>query len=329
MWDNFKSLLFNFDAEKIHDITVQGIRRLGNLNPRMLEVAAGVPEERSANRITFLGKQLAGPVGLAAGFDKNALLVPYLPHLGFSFAEIGSVTLRAQDGNPKPRLFRGDEVLFNRMGFNNHGAEVVAKRLSSYLNNPDFILGVNIGLNKDCPHAKAAEEYLESFKLLSSYGDYFVINVSSPNTPGLRDLQQVGEIEKIFNRLKAYRSDKPIYLKLASEVSAETREDFYMRAKDIGIDGFVLTNTLKGERETLVGGWSGKCLTEISREALKHAKIHTKLPVMSVGGIMDVEEALERMKIGAALIQIYTGWIFRGPQFPQQITTKYWENFSA
>jgi dihydroorotate dehydrogenase len=325
MWDNFKSLLFNFDAEKIHDLSVEGIIRLGNLNPRLLEMAAGVCATSESRKISFLGKELKSPVGLAAGFDKNALLVPYLPYLGFSSAEIGSVTLRAQEGNPKPRLFRGDDVLFNRMGFNNDGAEKIAKRLESYPNNPNFLLGVNIGLNKDCPHTNAAGEYLESFKILSSYGDYFVINVSSPNTPGLRDLQQVSEIEKIFSQLKSYRSDKPIYLKLASEVSVETREDFYKRASDMGIDAFVLTNTLKGEREGMVGGWSGKCLEEISREALKHAKMHTKLPVISVGGIMSVDEALTRMKLGASLIQIYTGWIFRGPHFPQQITDRYWQ----
>jgi len=330
MWDNLKSLLFNYDAEKIHNLTVKSLQSLGNLSPALVECLCSQNSTgaRSAN-IAFLGKSLKGPVGLAAGFDKNAELVPYLPLLGFSYAEIGSVTLRAQMGNPKPRLFRGPETLFNRMGFNNDGAEIIAKRLENYTIPSDFVLGINLGLNKDAPHAQAAEDYCESFKLLHAKGDYFVINVSSPNTPGLRDLQQLSEIEKIFSKLKAYRSDKSIYLKLASEVDLETREAFYKAASQIGIDGFVLTNTLKGERESLVGGWSGACLKEISRDALKHAKLHTALPILSVGGIMDVEEAMLRMKLGAQLIQIYTGWIFRGPRFPSQINERYLQEFRA
>ncbi|MEZ4815160.1 MAG: quinone-dependent dihydroorotate dehydrogenase [Bdellovibrionota bacterium] len=327
MWNNFKSFLFNFDAEKVHDLSVETILRLGNLSPLLLETASGHRSDLSYP-VKFLGKTLHSPLGLAAGFDKNALLVPYLPALGFSFAEIGSVTLRAQSGNTKPRLFRGDDVLFNRMGFNNDGAECVARRLESYSNSPHFLLGVNIGLNKETPHEKAPEEYAETFKILSSYGDYFVINVSSPNTPGLRDLQEVSEIEKIFSKLKAHRSDKPLYLKLASEVSIETREEFYRRASEMGIDGFVLTNTLKGEREGLVGGWSGECLRLPAREALLHARQHTKLPLISVGGIMDVDEAIERLRLGASLIQIYTGWIFRGPRFPSQINERYAREFS-
>lgn len=330
MWDNLKSLLFNFDAEKIHNLTVKSLKSFAALSPSLVE---GLVSQRctplKSAEIPFLGKLLRGPVGLAAGFDKNAELVPFLPLLGFSYAEIGSVTLRAQEGNPKPRLFRGPETLFNRMGFNNDGAEVIAKRLDHYKVPSDFVLGINLGLNKETPHNEAAENYCESYKLLHAKGDYFVINVSSPNTPGLRDLQQMSEIEKIFTKLKAYRSDKAIYLKLASEVDLETREAFYKAAPQMGIDGFVLTNTLKGERESLVGGWSGACLKEISRDALKHAKLHTSLPVLSVGGIMDVEEAMLRMKLGAKLIQIYTGWIFRGPQFPTQINERYMQEFRA
>lgn len=329
MWDNLKSLLFNFDAEKIHNLTVKSLQCLGVLSPALIEgLTQNSSNSKSAN-IAFLGKFLKGPVGLAAGFDKNAELVPYLPMLGFSYAEIGSITLRAQSGNPKPRLFRGSETLFNRMGFNNDGAEAISKRLETYTVPSDFVLGINLGLNKDTPHAQAAEDYCESYKLLHSKGDYFVINVSSPNTPGLRDLQQLSEIEKIFSKLKAHRSDKAIYLKLASEVDLETREAFYKAAPQMGVDGFVLTNTLKGERESLVGGWSGACLKEISREALRHAKLHSSLPILSVGGIMDVEEAMLRMKLGAHLIQIYTGWVFRGPRFPSQINKRYLQEFGA
>ncbi len=318
VWDIFKSGLFKCDAEEIHNFSVKAVQSLGNLNPKLLEALSGA-SLRSDNSILFAGKNLLSPVGLAAGFDKNAVLVPYLPHLGFGFAEIGSVTLRSQEGNSKPRLARGDDELFNRMGFNNDGAEKVAQRLSTYKVPSDFALGINIGLNKDTPHVQAAEEYLASFKILYPYGDYFVVNVSSPNTPGLRDLQQVGEIEKIFKALKLYRSDKLIYLKLAPELDDETRNSFYEDASKIGIDGFVLTNTLKGERDGMVGGWSGRPLTQISRDALAHAKSKTTLPVISVGGIMSTDEAVRRKQLGAELIQIYTAWIFRGPRFPQAL----------
>lgn len=326
MWDKFKSILFSVDAEEVHNLSVKALQSLGALSPTLLERLSGTRSEHPS-AIPIFGKLLRGPVGLAAGFDKNAQLVPYLPYLGFSFAEIGSVTLRAQEGNPKPRLFRGPETLFNRMGFNNDGASAVAKRLANYKLPDNFILGINLGINKDTQHSQAPDEYCESYQILHDFGDYFVINVSSPNTPGLRDLQQLKEIEKIFSKLKAYRSDKKIYLKLASEVELQTREEFYKSAPQLGIDGFVLTNTLKGEREGQVGGWSGKCLKELSREALKHAKLHTQLPIISVGGIMDVEEAMLRMKLGAQLIQIYTGWIFRGPRFPAQINERYRREF--
>ena len=319
-WDFLKSALFQYDAEKVHEVMVDGLCRIGTLSPYLLDLVSGSKVlKKTKHFISFAGKKLYSPVGLAAGFDKNALLIPYLPHLGFSFAEIGSVTLRAQSGNPKPRLFRGDDLLFNRMGFNNDGAEVIAKRMSQYEVPDSFVLGVNIGLNKDSSHEVAADEYLQTFQMLYEYGDYFVVNVSSPNTPGLRDLQSVSNIEKIFSSLKKYKSKKSVFLKLAPELDEETKNTFFEKAQDIGIDGFVLTNTLKGERESLVGGWSGKCLTEISREALRHAKLKSKLPIISVGGIMSVDEALRRKELGADLVQIYTGWIFRGPRFPEDI----------
>jgi len=320
LWDFFKPALFNFDAEKIHEMTLKGLVNAGKYSPLSLRLLSGTKTKNESDEfISFVAKKLYSPVGLAAGFDKNAILLPYLEQLGFSFAEIGSVTLRAQEGNPKPRLFRGEELLFNRMGFNNDGAETIAKRIESYSLSDNFALGINIGLNKETLHSEAASEYLESFKILFPYGDYFVVNVSSPNTPGLRDLQQIGETEKIFRALKSYKTAKPVYLKLAPELDQDSREIFYKRSAEIGIDGFVLTNTLKGERAGLVGGWSGKSLTELSRTILAHASQYSKVPLISVGGIMNIAEALERKKLGANLIQIYTGWVFRGPRFPNQI----------
>ena len=324
-WDCLKAFLFKIDAESMHEWSTCGIRFLGDTSPHLLEFISksperiSVPSRQEKIRIPFAGKILSSPVGLAAGFDKNARLVPYLPHLGFSHAEIGSVTLRAQAGNPKPRLFRGEDILFNRMGFNNDGAEAIAKRLDTYTLPKDFALGINLGLNKETPNEKAAEEYLESFRVLSDYGDYFVVNVSSPNTPGLRELQQLSEIEKIFSALRGYSRRKPLYLKLAPELEFEVREQFYTKAVELGIDGFVLTNTLKGTRGDLVGGFSGAALTTISGDVLTHAKRHTQVPLISVGGIMSAETAVVRKKLGAHLVQVYTGWVFRGPTFPEAI----------
>jgi dihydroorotate dehydrogenase len=317
MWNLLKPLIFSFDAENVHELSLKLIESLGSSRPQVLEWASAQEKilDLSQN-ISFLGKNLKSPVGLAAGFDKNARILPYLIHLGFSSAEIGSVTLRPQSGNPKPRLFRGDQRLFNFMGFNNEGAELIAKRLSQYQISENFLLGINIGLNKETPHEKAAEEYARCFDILKSFGDYFVINVSSPNTPGLRALQDLTAIEKIFSVLKRISSTRPIFLKLAPELEESFLSEFFARASQLGIDGFVLTNTLGGVREGSRGGWSGIPLTELSRDRLAFARSQTSLPIISVGGIMDDQEAIERKKRGANLIQIYTGWVFGGPRFP-------------
>lgn len=320
MWNLLKPLIFSFDAEKVHDLSLKSIESMGAFRPQVLEWISGqahIPE--LSHDISFLGKTLKSPVGLAAGFDKNAKILPYLIHLGFSSAEIGSVTLRPQGGNSKPRLFRGDQSLFNFMGFNNEGAEAVAQRLSDFQIPKSFSVGINIGLNKDTPHEKAAEEYAESFNILKSFGDYFVVNVSSPNTPGLRSLQHLNSIEKIFSSLKKVSTSQSIFLKLAPELEEDVLSDFFARSSDLGIDGFVLTNTLGGKREGNNGGWSGAPLTELSRARLAFARSRTSLPIVSVGGIMDTAEAIKRKELGANLIQIYTGWIFGGPRFPLQL----------
>jgi dihydroorotate dehydrogenase len=205
------------------------------------------------------------------------------------------------------------------MGFNNEGAEVVARRISDYQISENFSVGINIGLNKDSPHEKAPSEYTMSFDILKSYGDYFVVNVSSPNTPGLRALQQLNSIEKIFSSMKKTSSSQPIFLKLAPELEEDVLSEFFSRAAELGIGGFVLTNTLGGKREGSNGGWSGAPLSELSRARLAFARSRSSLPLISVGGIMDTSEAVKRKKLGASLIQIYTGWIFGGPRFPLQL----------
>lgn len=322
MWNLIKKPAFKVDAEQMHEWAVKLISMMGNRSPKLLETLtqSGSIAVSSGPGFEFFGKSLKTPVGLAAGFDKNAVLLPHLPHMGFSFAEIGSVTLRAQPGNPKPRLFRGEESLFNFMGFNNDGAEVVAKRLSEYKLPQNFAVGINLGLNKDTAHSDAATEYAQTFAYLKPFGDYFVVNISSPNTQDLRNLQTLEHVENIFNAIKRNSSNKKIFLKLSPELDQNVMEEIFEYAYRMGIDGFVLTNTLKGERGDKSGGWSGRPLTELSLNALKFARPKTTLPLVSVGGIMSVEDALARKHAGADLIQIYTSWVFRGPTFPAELS---------
>jgi len=250
-----------------------------------------------------------------------------IPSLGFSFCEIGTVTPHPQGGNAKPRLFRDSSrrALFNRMGFNNLGAHIVSERVRKMRENlpENFRVGVNIGKNKDTSSENAHEDYGQAAKAFENVADFLVINVSSPNTPGLRDLQALEPLKKIVERVlaetKRWTSKTPVLLKLAPEIEPEDLERTLREGDRWGIEGWVLTNTLKGEHEQLPGGWSGEPLKEISRQRLKLARSWTKNPIISVGGIDSVEEALIRKKLGADLVELYTGWIYAGPRLPRRI----------
>jgi dihydroorotate dehydrogenase len=268
-------------------------------------------------------------VGLAAGFDKNGEILTGLPALGFGFAEIGTVTPRPQPGNDRPRLFRDPmrESLFNRMGFNGLGAAVVAANLAkAKMNLPQhFIVGVNLGKNKDTPAEKAKDDYLRAASYFKDLADYLVINVSSPNTPGLRSLQTVNALKpivlEVMQLITGWKHKPPLLLKLAPELGAEDLAHLIQALEPEGVDGWVLTNTLAGKHpdSEFAGGWSGKILTPHSRSSLQVARGVTAKPIISVGGILSVEEAATRMEMGANLIQIYSGWIFNGPCFPNRI----------
>jgi dihydroorotate dehydrogenase len=280
-------------------------------------------------------------VGLAAGFDKDAEIVLGLPDLGFGFAEIGTVTPRPQAGNPRPRLFRDAATasLFNRMGFNGLGAELVASRLreareKSHARFPSsFRVGVNIGKNKDTPNEEAVADFLAAARPFREIADYLVVNVSSPNTPGLRSLQSVQALRPIALGLKelvgGWRRTPPVLLKLAPEIRGEDLRVLLEAAESWGVDGFVLTNTLAGTWPApggeLLGGWSGGALTAASRESLLSALRWTSRPVISVGGILSEDEAVSRLRAGASLVQLYSGWVFRGPGFPTRIR-RAWES---
>jgi dihydroorotate dehydrogenase len=334
LWNFIKAILFKFDAEFAHRLTVVLIRmgiRFGNWP---LKVVSGTLWERSspsalvAEEIQVLGLSFQSRVGLAAGFDKNAEVLLGLPALGFGFAEIGTVTPRPQGGNPRPRLFRqpSEQSIFNRMGFNGLGAYIVAERLKQSREKlpQDFRVGVNLGKNKDTPIENAADDYIQAAQAFEGLADYLVINVSSPNTPGLRSLQTVDALKPIVcgvaSKIQSWKKCPPLLLKLAPEISGHELTELIQSVEPWGIDGWVLTNTLEGafliNGQEQKGGWSGKPLTVPSQMSLKAVRQVTRKPIISVGGIMSPEEAQARIRAGADLIQIYTGWIYQGPTFP-------------
>lgn len=291
---------------------------------RLIETFCTVHDPRLETRA--FGLNFPSPVGLAAGFDKNALAVPTWAALGFGFVEIGSVTAQAQPGNPKPRLFRlpEDEALINRMGFNNDGATVVAKRLE-HLRERGFAsvpVGVNVGKSKVAPLDEAAEDYLASLQFLWPHGDYFVINVSSPNTPGLRALQERERLTALLSAVTEFaaeRPPKPLLLKLAPDLSDAELAEIAELAVRFDLSGLVATNTTiarEGLRASVdeTGGLSGRPLKKRALEVLTFLQsLGTGLPIVSVGGVRDANDVWERLEAGACLIQLYTSFVYEGP----------------
>lgn len=285
----------------------------------------------------LFGLSFQNPVGLAAGFDKDAAWFAKLAALGFGHIEVGTITGKPQDGNPRPRLFRlpQDRAIINRMGFNNRGADAAAKRLANARRFRDAdILGINIGKTKVVPVESATEDYLYSFDRLFTYADYFTVNVSSPNTPGLRTLQNRGPLIHLLTQLQAKNvqlaaehevTKKPILLKIAPDVSDEQLADIVSILKEIQLDGIIATNTTlsrdglqtRGEEVEAIGagGLSGSPLTRRSRSVVSSlfSELHGGIPIIGVGGIMNGEDAWQMICAGAAMIQIYTGLIYGGP----------------
>lgn len=286
----------------------------------------------------LLGLTFKNPVGLGAGFDKNALLVDELSEFGFGFLEIGTVTPLPQSGNPKPRLFRliRDKALINRMGFNNDGAVVIAERLRKRKSN--IIIGANIGKNKTTPNENAKTDYGKCFSTLFDLVDYFVVNVSSPNTPGLRELQEKNKLTEILSHIQelnqAKIKSKPILLKIAPDLSNAQLDDLINVAKQTAINGIVATNTtilrsglkepLKNIEEIGEGGLSGKPVKKRSTEVIKYLSLNKKnnFIVIGVGGIFSPEDAVEKISAGANLVQLYTGFIYEGPDLIKRICKK-------
>lgn len=333
-WRFLRKILFLGDPELIHHCLLQGLhwidRSMGDVVFRGMNQIQHPFHSLDAGA-RAMGMAFMNRVGLAAGFDKNAQILPILPYFGFGFSEIGTVTPKPQPGNEKPRLFRvvtesGDLSLFNRMGFNNEGAVVIAKRLAEARRRlpPLFRVGVNLGKNKDTPLEEAASDYALAVKPFKNLADYAVINVSSPNTPGLRTLQEAESLKKIvygvLRETEKWKPTPPVLLKLTPEMQEDDLLQLIEKTQNIGVSGFVLTNTLQGVWEDgLGGGWSGVRLTDVSRQALMTARRKTATAIISVGGIMSIAEAHRRFELGADLIQVYSGWIAQGPGFPKKI----------
>jgi len=329
-----KPFLFRLDAEKAHHLVFGLIKVLFQIpGVRGMWYLRSVRHRKLEREL--LGLRFKNPVGLAAGMDKNGRLINEWFYMGFGFVEIGTVTPKPQSGNPQPRLFRlpDDEALINRMGFNNDGAEKIAKRLRSKYTT--LIVGGNIGKNKDTPNEQAGDDYKLCFEALYDCVDYFVVNVSSPNTPGLRELQEKEPLTRLLqslNDLNATKSQRrPILLKIAPDLTDQQLDDIVEIVKETGIDGLIATNTTIS-RESLItpeseitaigaGGLSGKPLRDRSTEVIRYLRkaAGPDLPIIGVGGIHSADDAIEKLKSGANLIQIYSGFVYEGPGLIEEI----------
>ena len=321
-----------FDAEKVHHFSFASIRLIHKIPfVRALIRRLYTVNDSKLERHVF-GIRFPNPIGLAAGFDKDAKLYKELSNFGFGFIEIGTLTPKPQDGNPKKRLFRllADKGIINRMGFNNQGVEAAIKRLK---NNKNVIIGGNIGKNKTTPNDQATQDYLICFNALFPYVDYFVVNVSSPNTPNLRDLQDKKPLTALLQTLQTENhkreNPKPILLKIAPDLTNTQLLDIIDIVSDTNIDGVIATNTtitrdgLQTDSSvcTEIGGLSGKPLTNRSTDVIRFLHTNSKgsFPIIGVGGIHTPQDAIDKLEAGASLLQIYTGFVYEGPGMVKRI----------
>lgn len=325
-----RPLLFRLDAETAHELGVNALR-IG-LGTGLLQATFGKKQDELLGPTKRFGLNFSNPFGIAAGFDKNGIVVNQLAALGFGFVEVGTVTMRPQPGNERPRLFRlpKDQALLNRLGFNNEGAEAVAERLGHLRRK--CVVGVNIGRNKDVPNDQAVENYAAAFDVIRPVADYVTINISSPNTPGLRELQRSENIEDLLSTLQARNrqsSNLPLLVKIAPDLSGAEIESIVDICIRLEVDGIVATNTtisrdrLKtpGVESLGAGGISGRPLTDRSTQLIRtiFRYSHGRLPIVGVGGIFTAEDAFEKIAAGACLLQAYTGFIYSGPGFASDI----------
>jgi len=323
-----RPLLFSLDAETAHHLTIGLLQRASHFD-HALRVLKSF--QASSKTKTLFGLDFPNPIGLAAGLDKNGVALPAWAALGFGFIEIGTVTAKAQPGNPKPRIFRlpRQQALINRLGFNNDGADAIAQRLAALRESgrwPAVPVGINIGKSRATPLEQATDDYLYSFRLLRDFADYITLNISSPNTPGLRELE---EPEKLSELLYAIGKDagtapKPLVLKISPELSGAQLKAILAVCEENGVSGIIATNTTLDHSSIApqldqAGGLSGAPLRDKSTALVREINARSTIPVIASGGIFDAESAREKFQAGALLIQLYTGLVYRGPQLLREI----------
>ncbi len=319
-----RPLLFALDPESVHHLAMGGLRFAG----RALRHLAPAHDPRLAR--TVFGVNFPNPVGLAAGFDKNAVALPAWEGLGFGFVEAGTITARAQPGNPRPRIFRVPEfsAIINRLGFNNDGADAVAARLERLKAAnawPRIPVGINIGKSKVTPIEEATADYLLSFQRLQHFGDYFVLNVSSPNTPGLRTLQDRTALNELLGHIQSRNTtSRPVLVKIAPDLEWGAIDEILGLVQEHAVAGLIATNTTidQGSLPAQLrrqGGLSGAPLRERSTEVVRFIAERSAVPIIAVGGIMSADDAMEKFDAGAALVQLYTGFVYEGPALIRDI----------
>src|SRR6266478_1893047 len=324
-----RPLLFSLDAETAHHFTIALLRQASyfGLALRTLRAFQPLPKPKA-----LFGLNFPNPIGLAAGLDKNGVAIPAWAALGFGFIEIGTVTAKAQPGNPKPRIFRlpEDDALINRLGFNNDGADTIAHRLTKLHRSgrwPDVPIGINIGKSMSTPLTEAIEDYLYSFRLLREFADYIALNVSSPNTPGLRELQGPAALSRLIRAIRDEnrKNPKPVLVKIAPDLSGNELEELIATCEQHEIVGIIATNTtldhssIPSARDQ-EGGLSGAPLRGKSTALVRAIAARSTIPVVASGGIFDAESAREKFEAGAQLLQLYTGYIYRGPGLLREIS---------
>jgi len=335
MYSRIGPLLFRLDPEIAHQLTLQAIRTAGNFPPSnwfLQQLYQAPPKPVQAFGLTF-----KNPIGLAAGWDKNAVAIQGLSALGFGYVEVGTVTPQPQPGNPRPRVFRllEDEAVINRLGFPSKGAAYVEHQISRIGKHRSVIVGINLGKNKDTPLEEAANDYLELMRRFTFYADYLTINISSPNTIGLRRLQGREMLEKLLSAIQKERENisrgrggnAPILVKISPDLNTEELDEAVGIILDKGMDGIIATNTtlaregLKSKYQSETGGLSGRPLAAGSEAVLRQVvkRVNGKIPIVSVGGIMHPDDAKTRLALGASLVQFYTGLVYRGPGLVQKI----------
>jgi len=320
--------LFSLDAETAHHLTIELLQKASHFDPALRVLRSFQPSSKPK---TLFGLNFPNPIGLAAGLDKNGVALPAWAALGFGFIEIGTVTAKAQPGNPKPRIFRLPEqrALINRLGFNNHGADAIAQRLAALRVSarwPAVPVGINIGKSRATPLEQATDDYLYSFRMLRDFADYITLNISSPNTPGLRELQEPEKLSELLHAIgnEAGTAPKPLVVKISPDLSNTELKAVLEICGENGVSGIIATNTTLDHSSIApqldqTGGLSGAPLRDKSTALVREIAARSTIPVIASGGIFDAESAMEKFHAGAVLIQLYTGLVYRGPQLLREI----------